>query len=438
MEVELCLLELLRGGAFTVQPVGVHGEVLPSHQLHRSSGGQQQAGAARARQEALLLLPLLRRIPGVPLGSLAGGKTVTRQSLRVTMPAANCSDTTAADLWCRAAAQLLQYLLLNREALQLQQRWVLELGCGLGAPSCLCFLLGAARVCATDHDAAALSLARCNLSLSSVLNPPIGPDAASAGAADRLASAAVRALGEIRCRQYPQKKQLCVSELLDALLGNPRTSVGPLEWTDNEAAVLQQVRAAAGETPIPQAGLESRFNLILAADVLFSDKAAKALASTIKTLARTALECDTLGDFTDSPAFLCLISHEVRHAVYMHQKVMKEEADSALRSFIREFTPLGDSHGSLAQRYASKPLRPGDDSLIQTAEAAALRPDGTPQNLSSGLYVHLMEGSAPSLTEGNLPQHKKHCLSEGSVCIIAVGPNPDVLQMLPATSSFPS
>ena len=439
MQLELCLLQLLQGSGLLLRPIAADGRLLPAVLLHIHPEQQQTAAAPPAageqRTETLLLLPLLRRVPGVPLGAPDAEETIPGVSLRLSLPAAACGDTTAADLWGRAVAVLLQYLLQQQHLLQLHQRRVLELGCGLGIPSCLCCLVGAPRVCATDHDVGALCLASCNIRISSLLSPPVADaaPAAAAAAAETVAAAAARLLEDIRRQQQQQEKVLCIFKLLHALPGPPGVSVGPLAWDEDEAAVqqqLQQLASTPADTGPPQGGAGAPFDLLLAADVLFSDKGARALASTIKAIARAALGAPPppgKGPPHGIPPFLCLISHQVRHAVYIHQKeAAKETADSALRSFISEFKSIGGPQGALVETYRRKPLRPGDN-LPAAAAAAAVSPAAAADS-SPELYVHLMPG-APGGPEGC------DCLPEGSICLLAVAADRGILQMLPPPAS---
>ncbi|KAL8439689.1 hypothetical protein Efla_004809 [Eimeria flavescens] len=437
MEVELCVLQLLQGGGLTVRPVAAEGTLLPAELLQIRQETEQEtqqvaaaAGAAALKQhETLLLLPLLRRVPGAPLGP-QGKETIRGGPLRLRLPVAACGDTTAADLWGRASGLLLQYLLQQQQLLLLHQRRVVELGCGLGAPSCLCWLLGAPRVHATDHDAAAVSLASCNLRLCCLLQPEVtSAAAAAAGAASALAAAAARCLDGLRTRK--QQQQLYVSDLLHALPGAPGASSGLLAWSEEEQAVLQQLQqelpAAGGPTPSGSPLAEGvgaptqggPFNLVLAADVLYSDKGAAALACTIRALARRAASPsdgatprqerggapkeERRNPPAGAPPFLCLVSHQVRHAVYLHAgAAAKEMGDSALRCFLSAFMALGP----LAEAQQRKSLRPGDDPPPPAAAAAAAAAAAPAAAAGSQLYVRLMatgEGD-PGDGEGTLPE----------------------------------
>ncbi|KAL8269422.1 hypothetical protein Esti_006660 [Eimeria stiedai] len=429
MEVELCLLQLQGNGGLTVRPVAAGGCLLPSadpetqqQQQHDQQEDAQQGQAAAAaaatnnRHEPLLLMPLLRRIPGAPVGCSEEETIPANRSLRMRLPAAACGDTTATDLWGCASGLLLHYLLQQQQVLQLQQRRVLELGCGLGAPSCLCWVLGAPHVHATDHDAAALCLACSNMRLCCLLMPHIKSAAAAASpaAAQDLAAAAARFVETLQSKKQ-QQQQVSVSELLHALPVAAGASVGFLVWSQDVAALLQQLQkqqqqeqqqppAAHGEMGAPQAGLCGAedegslrgapqgppFNMVLAADVLFSDKGAAALACSVKALARqgalgregplpgaqrTAEGSAQAGPLR-GPPFLCLVSHQVRHAVYLQDgAAVKETGDSALRAFLRHFKP----HGPLAEAYARRQLRPGDAPtppfLAAAAAAAAACPE---------------------------------------------------------------
>ncbi|KAL8450928.1 hypothetical protein Emag_003034 [Eimeria magna] len=482
MEVELCLLQLQRDGGLTVRPVAAGGLLLPSaavetqkQQQHEQQQDAQQGAAATAAaraattnhtNETVLIMPLLRRVPGAPLGCWEEERISGSQSLRLRLPACACTDTTSTDLWGPASGLLLLYLLQQQHALQLQQRRVLELGCGLGAPSCLCWFLGAPHVHATDHDAAALCLACVNMRLCCYVKPQIESAAAAAcpAAAQDLAAAVARCVEGLHCsKQQQQQQQVAVSELLHALPVAAGASVGSLVWSQDEAAVLQQLQqqqqqpAVLEKTGAPQAGLSDAedegaprgapkgapFSLVLAADVLFSDRGAAALACTIKALARhEALEIEESfpaapqsgkgpppqgGPLRGPPPFLCLVSHQVRHAVYLQEgDAVKETGDSALRAFLRLFTP----QGPLAEAYARRPLRLGGDPTPPPAAAAAADAAAA----ACELYVQLMASETRETLRGDC------CLPEGSTCLLAVASDPELLARLPppAAAARPS
>ncbi|CDJ68116.1 hypothetical protein, conserved [Eimeria necatrix] len=487
MQVELSVLELLRSKAIRVLPVGADGTLVPCWQPAAALAAEQ--AATSEAQERLLLLPLLRRVPGASLEYPIPRRQPGEPPVYLSVQLDSCADTTATDLWGPACGLLLCYLLQHQEALQLQQRQVLELGCGLGAPSSLCCLLGAPWVLPTDCDSAALSLTRCNLSLSAALHSFIFPIPASAsasgGAAEALAAAAVRLLERIRSKKQQQQQQnqeqhegvFSVSDILCELGDSPRATAGPLKWSEDASEVRQQLLQLQQQRQHRQdrtAEIRPCVNLVVASDVLYSDKAAAALACTIHTVAGVAAECRwshchgkvpahrEAGDRRVShsgksavgsvPGFLCLISHQVRHAVYAHQgQLAREGADSALQSFISNFETLQTDAKGLAATYARKPLRKEQPGSEQAAAAANAPAEAEKSDSPVQLYVRIIEEHEQELPrgaweppEGNfkdrggveMTQKGDSCLPEGSVCLLAIASDPEqLLQLPPAAGS---
>lgn len=492
MQVELSVLELLRSKAIRVRPVGADGTLVPSWQPAAALAAEPAATAAATSetQERLLLLPLLRRVPGASLENPIPRRQSGEPPVYLSVQLDACADTTASDLWGPACGLLLHYLLQHQEALQLQQRQVLELGCGLGAPSSLCCVLGAPWVLPTDCDSAALSLTRCNLSLSAALHSfivPISTSAsASGGAAEVLAAAAVRLLERIRKKKQQQQQQnqgqhegmLSVSDILCELGDSPQATAGPLKWSEDASEVRQQLLQLHQQRQHRQdttAGMRPCVNLVVASDVLYSDKAAAALACTIHTVAAVAAECrwshrhvkvpanreagrrvshNEKSAVGSVPGFLCLISHQVRHAVYAHQgQLAREGADSALQSFMSNFETLQTDAKGLAAIYARKLLRKEQPGSKQAAAAANAPGEAEKRDSPVRLYVRIVEKHEQELPRGaweppegalrdrggvEITQKEDSCLPEGSVCLLAIASDPEQLLQLPPAAGAAS
>ncbi|CDJ58303.1 hypothetical protein, conserved [Eimeria maxima] len=267
--------------------------------------------------------------------------------------------------------------------------------------------------------------------------------AAACGApANALASAAVDLLEGIRSKvkQHQQllqqeEEELAVSSLLQELPQVPAATLGLLRWSESRAEVLQQLQQLQQQEQQAAAGAATPFSLVVASDVLYSDRSARLLACTIKSIAAAAATgAAAVGPSRCSaPSFLCLISHQVRHAVYLEQQqVVKEAADSCLQTFIREFCPTKeDNRTSFASLYAAKPLRQQQQPLTAAAEpaaAAAAATAGVPPAAGSAgeLYVHLIT-TRPAAAAATAELE----LREGDVCLVAIAADPQQLLQLP-------